>query len=131
MSFILNLGSTGDVKYEHLRMNGDRIIVVIPRHKGDRSGEKPTEKSPYSNPTSPQICPFLALGIVLLSREIYKDCDSIILGKKTDENINIWLRSVSAAAVVGASGAYQRTSLSNQEVIRRLEDQSADYHLGI
>ena len=105
MSFILNLGSTGDVKYEHLRMNGDRIIVVIPRHKGDRSGEKPTEKSLYSNPTSPQICPFLALGIVLLSREIYKDCDSIILGKKTDENINIWLRSVSAAAVACASGA--------------------------
>ena len=46
MSFILNLGSTGDVKYE-------MSIVVIPQHKGDHSGEKPTEKSLYSNPTSP------------------------------------------------------------------------------
>lgn len=99
------LGCTGDIKYEHLRMDGDHIIVVIPRHKGDRCGGKPTEKSLYSNPTCPQICPFLALGIVLLSREVYRAHDSIVLGKKTDENINVWLRSVSAAAIAGEEGA--------------------------
>ena len=86
-------------------MNGDHIIVVIPRHKGDRCGEKPTEKSVYSNPTCPQICPFLALGIVLLSRETFQNCDSIILGTKTDENINTWLRTVSVAAANGTVGA--------------------------
>ena len=107
MIYSIVLGSTGDIKYEHVRMNGDHIIVVIPRHKGDRSGEKPTEKSLYSNPTCPQICPFLALGIVLLSREVYRERDSIILGKKTDENINVWLRGVSAAAVAGEEGAIE------------------------
>jgi hypothetical protein len=98
-------GSTGDIKYEHLRMNGDHIIVVIPRHKGDRCGEKPTEKSLYSNPTCPQICPFLVLGIVVLSREVHRDFDSIILGTKADENINIWLKNASVASIAGTEGA--------------------------
>ena len=86
-------------------MNGDHIIVVIPRHKEDRCGEKPTEKALFSNPTCPEICPFLMLGIVLLSREIYRPRDSIILGTKLDENINLWLRSVAAATAEDADGA--------------------------
>jgi hypothetical protein len=109
-TFGFTLGSTGDVKYEHLRMNGDHIIVVIPRHKGDRCGEKPTEKSLFSNPTCPEICPFLMLGIVLLSREIYRPRDSIILGTKLDENINLWLRSVAAATAEDADGAVVRVN---------------------
>ena len=82
-------GSTGDIKYEHLRMKGDHIIVVIPRHKGDRCRELPTEKSLYSNPICQQICPYLVLGIVLSSREMYGDFDGIILRTKADENINV------------------------------------------
>jgi hypothetical protein len=85
--------STGDIKYQHMRMNGDHIIVVIPKHKGDRCGDKPTEKTMYANPTCPQICPFLALGIILLSREVYNEFDSVLLGTRTDENINIWLKN--------------------------------------
>ena len=103
-------GCTGDIKYEHLRMDGDHIIVIIPRHKGDRSGAKPTEKSLYSNPVCPQICPFLVLGIILLSRETYRKHDSIILGKKSDENINLWLKSIAEsgenAAAVGLNGSH-------------------------
>ena len=71
------------------------------------------QRSPYSNPTRPEICPFLVLGIVLLSREIFHSCDSIILGTKLDENINIWLRSVPVAAaedpedaIVGVNGTH-------------------------
>lgn len=105
------LGSTGDIKYEHLRMGEDHIIVVIPRHKGDRCSEKPTEKTLYSNPTCPQICPFLVLVIVVVSREIFGERDSILLGKKLDENINVWLRSLSAATdhdgtIVGVNGSH-------------------------
>jgi hypothetical protein len=95
-------------------MGKDHIIVVIPRHKGDRCGEKPTEKSLYSNPTCPEICPFLVLGIVVLSREIFKQRDSIILGKKLDENMNVWLKSLSTAtdddddngAIAGVNGSH-------------------------
>ena len=93
-------------------MTGDHIIAVIPRHKGDRSGERPTEKAVFSNPTAPLICPFLVLGIALLSREIYNEFDSILLGTRGEENINLWLKSVSsslqsdaARGVVGVNGS--------------------------
>ena len=33
-------GSTDTVKFQHLRWDSDHLIVVIPKHKGDRAGEK-------------------------------------------------------------------------------------------
>ena len=81
-------GSTGNVKFEHLRWDNDHLIVVIPKHKGDRAGNKlPTEKAVYANPVYPEICPFLVLGIVLLSREDNGRIESVILGSKSEENI--------------------------------------------
>lgn len=86
-------GSTGNIKFEHLRWDGDHMIVVIPKHKGDRSGGKlPTEKSVYANPIYPEICPFLTLGIILLSRENNGKIEAIFKGKKSEENINNWLK---------------------------------------
>ena len=29
-------GSTGDTKFEHLRWDGNHMIIVIPKHKEDR-----------------------------------------------------------------------------------------------
>jgi hypothetical protein len=85
-------GSTGTVKFQHLRWDNDHLIVVIPKHKGDRAGEKlPTEKAVYANPVYPEICPFLVLGIILLSRENNGKIESILLGSKSEENINHWL----------------------------------------
>jgi hypothetical protein len=61
-------GSTGNIKFEHVRWDGDHMIIAIPKHKGDRSGGKlPTEKSVYANPVYPEISPFLTSGILLLS----------------------------------------------------------------
>jgi hypothetical protein len=90
-------GSTGNIKFEHIRWDGDHMIIVIPKHKGDRSGGKlPTEKSVYANPVYPEICPFLTLGILLLSRENDGKIESILLGKKSEENINCWLKKTLA-----------------------------------
>ena len=81
--------STGNVKFEHLRWDNDHLIVVVPKHKGDRAGDKlPTEKSVYANPVYPEICPFLVLGIVLLSREDNGKIESVLLGSKSEININ-------------------------------------------
>ena len=86
-------GSTGNIKFSHLRWDNDHLIVVIPKHKGDRSGKKlPTEKSLYANPIYPEICPFLVLGIILLSRQNNGKIESILLGAKSEENINNWLK---------------------------------------
>lgn len=86
-------GSTGNVKFEHIRWDGDHMIIVVPKDKGDRCGDKlPTEKSVYANPLYPEICPFLTLGIILLSRENNGKIESILMGKKSEENINNWLK---------------------------------------
>ena len=86
-------GSTANVKFEHLRWDNDHLIVVIPKHKGDRAGNKlPTEKSVYANPVYPEICAFLVLGILLLSREDNGRIESVLLGSKSEENINNWLK---------------------------------------
>lgn len=86
-------GSTGNIKFEHVRWDGDHMIIAIPKHKGDRSGGKlPTEKSVYANPVYPEISPFLTSGILLLSREKDGRIESILLGKKSEENINCWLK---------------------------------------
>jgi integrase len=86
-------GSTGNIKFEHLRWDGDDMTVVIPKHKRDRSGGKlPTEKSVYANPIYPEICPFLTLGIILFSRENNGNIEAMFKGKKLEENINNWLK---------------------------------------
>ena len=87
-------GSTGKIKFEHIRWDRDHMI---PKHKGDRSGGKlPTEKSVYANPIYPEICPFLTLGILLLSRENNGKVESLLMGKKSEENINNWLKKTIA-----------------------------------
>ena len=86
-------GDTRDIKYEHLRMVNDHINISIPRHKGDPTGEcTPTGKSVYANPVYPEICPFLALSLVLLSRETFRRQDSVIFGSKSKDSSNTWLK---------------------------------------
>ena len=86
-------GDTGDIKYEHLSMIGDHISISIPRHKGDSTGEStPTGKAIYANPIFPEVCPFLALSLVLLSRETFVGQDSVIFGSKSKDSFNTWLK---------------------------------------
>ena len=86
-------GSTGKIKFEHIRWDRDHMIIVIPKYKGDRSGGKlPTEKSVYANPIYPEICPFLTLEILLLSKENNGKVEPLLMGKKSEENINNWLK---------------------------------------
>lgn len=87
-------GSTGNIKFQHTRWDNDHLIVVIPKHKGDRSGKKlPTGKNVYANPIDPEICPLLVLGIILLSRQSNGKVESILLGAKSKENNN-WLKEM-------------------------------------
>ena len=70
-------------------------MIVIPKHKGDPTCDvAPTGKAIYTNPLVPQICPFLSLAAVVLSRLPYKKNGSVLLAKKSDENINYWLKEI-------------------------------------
>ena len=86
------IGDTSDIRYEHLTFETDHIVVVIPRNKADPTGElTATGKSVFANPIYPEICPFLALGIVVMSRASFKSLERIFMGSKSEENINTWL----------------------------------------
>ena len=76
-------------------MVGDHLLIVIPKHKGDPTGDvTPTGKATYANPLVPQICPFLSLAVIVLSRSSHRQNESVLLGKKCDENINYWLKEI-------------------------------------
>ena len=92
---VKRLKDTGDIKYEHLQMVGDHLLIVIPKHEGDPTGDvTPAGKAIYANPLVPQMCPFLSLAVLVLSRSSYKENKSVLLGKKCDENITNWLKKV-------------------------------------
>ena len=63
---------TGSMRYSHVSFDCDQMVIMISKSKGDPTGDlSPTVKAVYSNPLQPEICPFLALGLVLLSRVIF------------------------------------------------------------
>lgn len=87
------IGDTSDIRYEHLSFETDHIVVIIPRNKADPTGElTATGKSVYPNPFFPEICAFLTIGIVVMSRGSFKRLERIFMGTKSEENINVWLK---------------------------------------
>ena len=87
---------TGSIRYIHASFDCDHMVITIPKSKGDPTGDlSSTGKAVYSNPLQPEICPFLALGLVLLSRVVFGVLDPI-LGPKNEEAIHTWLNSVNA-----------------------------------
>ena len=87
------LGDIGEIKYEHLSFDDDHIVIVIPCNKANPTGElTSTGKSIYANAVHNRICPFLAIGILVLSRTSLKNLERIFLGSKAEENINTWLK---------------------------------------
>ena len=90
---------TGSMRYSHVSFDCDQMVIMISKSKGDPTGDlSPTVKALYSNPLQPEICPFLALGLVLLSRVVFGDLDPI-LGPKNEEAINAWLKGLSEVSV--------------------------------
>lgn len=59
--------SVADLRYTHLSLEGDSIVVDFSKTKSDQVGEKTTPKHIYANPYKPHICPFLALALHVFS----------------------------------------------------------------
>lgn len=55
--------------FTFFRWENDHIVITDPKHKGDQTGEKTVPKPLFANLSAdPLICPFLWLGVSLLSR---------------------------------------------------------------
>jgi hypothetical protein len=54
---------------QHIDWREDAVIVTFARHKGDQTGEGlGNEKHMYANPNNPQICPVLALAVLIFTK---------------------------------------------------------------
>jgi len=71
-NMMLRCSNLNDLKYGLIAWGGDHIQITIPRHKGDQTGENGlTTKCIYANPLNPNICVFLSLGVIILSKSNY------------------------------------------------------------
>ena len=50
---------------QHIEWDGDALIIEEQMQKGDQRGENKFGKHLYANPDQPEICPVLALGLLL------------------------------------------------------------------
>jgi hypothetical protein len=89
-------GTTAGVRYSWLSWDVDHIVIDIPCHKGDPTGETGQPmKSLYANPLKPSLCFFLALGVSILSRSFEGGTGLIFATHATESSFNDWLRKVS------------------------------------
>jgi len=73
MIFMWNLmaraASVGNIMLQHVDWREDSLLVTFARHKGDQTGEGlGNEKHVYANPMNPQVCPILALAVLIFTK---------------------------------------------------------------
>lgn len=59
--------TVGNIMYQHISWSGDALTINVPKHKGDQEGAKDYPRHIYANPLQPEICPILALAVLLFS----------------------------------------------------------------
>jgi hypothetical protein len=57
--------SVAKLLFHHLSWRDDALIVNLPKHMGDEEGANAMERHVFANPLRPEICPILALAIVV------------------------------------------------------------------
>lgn len=60
--------SVAAIMYDHVRWDGDSLIVELPKHKGDQEGDRQHPRHLYANPLNPVICPVLALAMITFTQ---------------------------------------------------------------
>jgi hypothetical protein len=59
--------TVGNINLRNITWENDCLLVSIPQHKGDQTGENSKPKHIYSNVFQPEICPVLGLALYILS----------------------------------------------------------------
>jgi hypothetical protein len=79
--------SIGTLMCQHLNWVDDCLVITLSKHKGDQTGESEgREKHVYANPTTPHICPILALAVYVFSTNRKRDSNlQLFEGAKADE----------------------------------------------
>ena len=72
-NLITRTSMVSSMMMEHIGWEGDALLISTPKHKGDQEGEHCFARHLYANPTTPHICPVLALAVLTFARTLRHD----------------------------------------------------------
>ena len=72
-NLIARTATVSSMMMEHIGWEADALLITTPKHKGDQEGVKCFARHLYANPSTPAICPVLALAILLFVRSVRHD----------------------------------------------------------
>lgn len=72
-NLIARTATVSAMMMEHVSWEGDALLISTPKHKGDQEGVKCFARHLYANPSSPIICPVLALAVLTFIRVLKHD----------------------------------------------------------
>lgn len=89
----------GNIMFEHLGWKGDALMVHVPAHKGDQTGERAFPRHVYANPLNPNICPILALAVLIFSSPAHQNNSprQVFVGEHSESRFSEVLRSTLSA----------------------------------
>jgi hypothetical protein len=72
-NLIARTATISSMMMEHIGWEADALLITTPKHKGDQEGVKCFARHLYANPSTPAICPVLALAILVFVRSLRHD----------------------------------------------------------
>ena len=72
-NLIARTATVSSMMMEHIGWEADALLITTPKHKGDQEGVKCFARHLYANPSTPAICPVLALAILVFVRSVRHD----------------------------------------------------------
>jgi hypothetical protein len=72
-NLIARTATVSAMMMQHVSWEGDALLISTPKHKGDQEGVKCFARHLYANPSSPVICPVLALAVLTFTRVLRHD----------------------------------------------------------
>lgn len=107
------VASTGDVLLDHIRWEGDCLLLTHYKHKGDPSGAISSKepKHIYANPKEPLICPILGLGLLAICQSYRPAANTganrLFAGQHSDTRFSSWMHTALTRLTAEESQAWQ------------------------
>jgi hypothetical protein len=88
--------SVGSLRFSHIQLKDDAIIVSVPKHNGDQEGTRIHPVHVSANPRQPEICPILSLAISVFCTRFFDGEDSqswrLFAGSSIEGKFSNWLQ---------------------------------------
>lgn len=86
------------IMLRHLGWEQDALTVIVPKSKSDPEGNNTLPKHVYANPLRPEVCPILALAVLIFCKSSRGDAanPSLFEGKMQDSRFSAMLRQILA-----------------------------------